>query len=88
MGDVNNRGGAIVMPNNFNVFANFKLVAAGPSIVAPHFKCPGDLRHCAALTLPFNIGKVFVNGMPVVAELDFDTCGDSRVIGSLNVYVG
>ncbi len=88
IGDFNNNGGLIVMPNNTNVFANFKLVAAGPSLIAPHFKCPQDVRHCAAITIPLNIGNVFVNGMPVVAEMDTDSCGDMRVLGSSNVFVG
>lgn len=88
MADINNRGGLIVQPNNTNVFANFRLVACGPSLIAPHFKCPGDIKHCAALTIPINIGSVFINGLPVVAEFDFDTCGDIRVLGSSNVFVG
>lgn len=88
IGDFNNNGGIITFPNNINVFANFKLVAAGPCLVAPHFKCPQDPKHCAAVTIPIPISGVFVNGMPVVAEHDFDTCRDIRVLGSSNVFIG
>ncbi len=85
-GDFNNNGGIITFPNNTNVFANFRLVAAGPCFITPHFKCPQQVQHCAALTIP--ISNVFVNGLPVVAELDRDTCGDTRVLGSSNVFIG
>ncbi len=86
MGDFNNKGGIIIFPNNINVFANFRLIAVGPSLVGPHFKCPAALQHCAAVTIP--ISSVYVNGMRVVAQYDFDTCQDIRVLGSYNVFVG
>jgi hypothetical protein len=86
MGDANNRGGLITFPNNFNVFANSRLVAVGPSLVAPHPKCPVQLQHCAAVTIP--ISSVYINGLAVVAQHDFDTCFDIRVLGSSNVFVG
>lgn len=86
LGDFNNKGGIIIFPNNTNVFANSKLVAVGPSLVAPHFKCPVQVQHCAAVTIP--ISSVYVNGMRVVAQYDFDTCQDIRMLGSSNVFVG
>jgi len=89
IGDFNTHGGAILFPMaNTNVFANFRLIANGFSLVAPHFKCPADPKHCAATTVPLGIGGVFINGLPIVAELDTDTCGDMRVLGSLNVFIG
>ncbi len=86
MGDFNSKGGSITFPNNTNVFANLRLVAAGPALVAPHPPCPTKKKHCVAVTIPKS--NVFINGLPVVAEGDSDSCGDVRVLGSSDVFIG
>ncbi len=87
LGDINMLGGAIVFPNQFGVLANFRPVAVGPALVAPHKGCPKKRRHCVAVTVPLTF-SVRAQFLPVVKDFDFDTCGDLRILGSFDVQVG
>lgn len=87
MFDINSGGGTIILPLQTNVFANFRLVAVQGSLVAPHAPCPSNPAHCAAICTPLSL-SVNANFLPVIKDQDIDSCGDTRVMGSLDVQVG
>ncbi|PCJ68195.1 MAG: hypothetical protein COA62_15640 [Rhodobiaceae bacterium] len=83
IGDSNSGGGAIVFTAQGKVYANGKLVSIDGSPVSAH----GKNVHAGPVTANGS-NKVFVNGVPVNASGDADTCGHNRVGGSPNVNVG
>lgn len=87
---INSKGGAIVYTPNTTVYVNGVPAATSLSLISPHFDCQDNPVHCSALTtgLGGTISRVFIGGLPASVTGDRDTCGDTRVIGSPNVFVG
>jgi len=84
LGDANSGGGAITaIPSNSHVFCNGILLSVNGSTVAPHGSSPHDVVVTAN-----GSSKVFCNGIPVNSTTDTDSCGDTRVGGSGNVFIG
>lgn len=81
MGDVNTGGGAILMGIP-NVLVNGLPIAVMGMPVSPH-----SYYHVGTVTVPTQF-SVICNGMPVIKMGDVDSCGDMRLGGSLNVFVG
>lgn len=89
VGDQNIAGGVIV-EGNPTVLINGRPVAVVGSKVTPHPCCGSQgcpPTHCAAVTTSTNT-TVLVGGLPIVLDGDIDTCGHSRIGGSLSVIVG
>jgi uncharacterized Zn-binding protein involved in type VI secretion len=88
IGDSNEAGG-LVTDGALNVLVNGMPVCTHISSVTPHACCgsPGCSIHCYAVTTSGNF-TVFANGLPVVFVGVSDSCGHTRVQGSLNVFVG
>lgn len=79
--DLNSGGGAITQGVD-TVFADGLPVAVTGCPVSPH-----PYYHYGATTIATST-SVFAGGIPVVRTLDTDSCGDARVGGSMDVFVG
>ena len=91
LGDINSGGGAVISIPQSTVYANNLLVAVNGSIGTSHPPCDDDnnQEHCIGNWTTANGGpNVFIQNIPVNKTGDQDTCGDSRVGGSPNVFIG
>lgn len=89
LGDPNVVGG-VVVAGEASVLVNFRPAAVLGARVTPHPCCGAEgcpPIHCAAQTTSTNF-TVLINGRPVVTDGDIDTCGHSRIAGSVDVIVG
>lgn len=80
--DKNIRGGMIIAPLQTRVMANYLPVSVTGSVVQPHFP------HKAPILTGLGSLTVRIGYLPVNRQFDKDTCGDIRLVGSLNVRVG
>ena len=84
LGDTNIKGGKAVS-TNFDVLVNNRPVVTLMSMVLPH--PPYKPTHSTGKTTTKQY-TVFVGSKPITTSLSIDTCGDIRLLGSLDVIVG
>ena len=87
VGDINSGGGAVIK-GHLNITVNGKLLARKGSPVTPHLPCPEPRIHCAAWAATPGSFKVTANGISVLRVRDTDSCGHSRIKGSMNTVCG
>jgi len=87
VGDTNSGGGAALTPHT-NITVNGKRLAKFRSAVSAHAPCPEPPIHCSAKAAFPGSSKVIANGVPVIRRSDKDTCGHSRIKGSMNTVCG
>lgn len=89
LGDTNNAGGTITTIPQSTVYVNGQLVSVDGSQGTSHPTCPTNPIHCSGNWSTANGNStVRINGIPVNAGGNTDTCGDVRVGGSGNVNIG
>jgi uncharacterized Zn-binding protein involved in type VI secretion len=87
VGDTNSGGGAALTPHT-NITVNGKPLAKFMSAVSAHAPCPEPPIHCAAWAATPGSIKVTANGISVLRVRDTDSCGHSRIKGSMNTVCG
>ncbi len=80
LGDPNSGGGVIITTKCPTILAGGRPVATTLDVVSPHDSKPTHF----AVTGPGNFRNLS-NGAPTNAVGDFDTCGHTRLGGTLNV---
>lgn len=84
VGDVNAGGGAILVTPARKTFVEGPLVAVTGSMGSGHGKPP----HSAFAWISVGTNsKIMVEGIPIVAMSDPDTCGHPRVGGARKTFV-
>lgn len=87
MGDRNSAGGAVTDIPQSTVYVNGRLASVDGSEGTTH--PPGEPPHTHGAWVTANgLATVRIEGRPVNARGDADTCGHQRAAGSKNVYVG
>lgn len=87
--DANNAGGKITATDgNSTVFANNLLVSVNGSTGTDHSPSVSDIHDAGAWSTANGSNSVFAHGVNVNYQDNADTCGDVRVGGSGNVFVG
>jgi len=88
IGDVNSAGGAAIGTGATSVIINGRPACLMFTSVTPHPCCgaPGCGIHCAAKTTLGSM-SVIATGKPINYVGSPDTCGHSRVTGSLDVII-
>jgi len=83
-----NTAGGIATGGAKSVLINGRKAGVPDMSVTPHAPCPNPGSHCSALTVS-TCESVIIEGKPALrTDVDIDTCGHPRAVGSPDVIVG
>jgi hypothetical protein len=89
IGDFNIKGGIAFGIGAPTVLINMRPACVTGTPVTPHPPCgvPGGQLHCVALTTIGSL-SVLAEYRPINYSTNIDSCGDIRLLGSIDVWVG